>query len=60
MPRRNRVALLLILPIVILIWFIGWTLYWTGSREKAAKTRKIVDQKDLIFTVLMSEEKYAT
>jgi hypothetical protein len=59
MPRRNRVALLLILPIVIFIWFIGWSLYWIGSRGKVGKPRKIIDRKELTFTVLIPEEKYA-
>jgi hypothetical protein len=60
MPRRNRVALLLILPIVIFMWLIGWSLYWIGSRGESAKPRKITDHKELTFTVLMPEEKYAT
>jgi hypothetical protein len=60
MPRRNRAALLLILPIVIFMWFIGWSLYWIGSRGGAAKPRKTIDRKELTFTVLMPEEKYAT
>jgi hypothetical protein len=60
MPRRNRVALLLILPIIVCIWFFGWSLYWIGSRGEPVKPRKTIDHKDLTFTVLMPEEKYAT
>jgi hypothetical protein len=48
------------LPIVIFIWFIGWSLYWTGSRKESAKPKEISDQKELTFTVLMPEQKYAT
>jgi hypothetical protein len=60
MPRRNRVVLLLIFPIAVFIWFIGWSLYWIGSREEGAKPTKTLDQKELIFTVLMPEQKHAT
>jgi len=47
------------LPIVVFLWFIGWSLYWIGSREDA-KPRKMPDQNELTFTVQMPEEKYAT
>jgi len=61
MHKLNRAALLfLMLPMVIFIWLIGWSLYWIGSIREVGKPRKIVDQKELTFTVLMPEEKYAT
>jgi hypothetical protein len=41
MRKRNKVTLFLMLPIAIFIWFVGWSLYWIGSREKAVKPRKI-------------------
>jgi hypothetical protein len=47
------------LPIVIFIWFVGWSLYWIGSRGKVVKPRKIIDRKELTFTVLIPEKKYA-
>ena len=59
MRKRNRVIMFLLMPIVVFIWFIGWSLYWIGSKEHA-KPRKIPDQNELTFAVQMSEEKYAT
>jgi hypothetical protein len=59
MRKRNRVVLFLMLPIVIFMWFIGWSLYCIGSREDA-KPRKMSDQNELTLTVQMPEEKYAT
>jgi len=47
------------LPIVVFILFIGWSLYWIGSRENA-KPRKTSEQNELTFAVEMREEKYAT
>jgi hypothetical protein len=59
MRKRNRVVLFLMLPIVVFMWFIGWSLYCIGSRADA-KPRKASDQNELTFTVQMPEEKYAT
>jgi len=59
MRKRNRVTLFLLIPIVVFIWFIGWSLYWIGSREDA-KPRKMPEQNELAFAVQMPEEKYAT
>jgi hypothetical protein len=58
MRKRNRAALLLILPIAVFTWFIGWSLYLIGFRGKVAKPRKM-PENGLTFTVLMPEKKYA-
>jgi hypothetical protein len=31
---RNRVIRLLILPIAIFLWIIGWTMLWAGTRKE--------------------------
>lgn len=36
---RNSVIRLLFLPIAILLWIIGWTMLWAGTR-KEQKTHK--------------------
>ena len=58
MRKRNRAALLLVLPIAVFFWFIGWSLYWIGSMEKATRPGKI-PVNGLTFTVPMPEQKYA-
>ena len=59
MRKRNRVSLLLVLPIAVFIWFVGWSLSWIGSKRKtAAPSTKPLD--NLTFAVLMPEQKYAT
>jgi flagellar basal body-associated protein FliL len=41
---RKRVFLIMLLPMIILLWVIGWSLFWTGSETNTktthAKTRK--------------------
>jgi hypothetical protein len=59
MPKRNKVALLFVLPIAVFIWFIGWSLYWVGSKGKTA-TPSAKPLNGLTFSVLMPEQKYAT
>jgi hypothetical protein len=58
MRKRNRAALLLILPVAVFTWFIGWSLYWIGSGGKVAKPSKMPDS-GLTFTVLIPEEVHA-
>jgi hypothetical protein len=58
MRKRNRAVLLLILPIAVFLWFVGWSLYWIGSRRKAPKLSTI-PLNGLIFTVPIPEQKYA-
>ncbi|MCJ7768267.1 hypothetical protein MUP79_07740 [Candidatus Bathyarchaeota archaeon] len=31
---RNKVIRLLFLPIAILLWIIGWTMLWAGTRKE--------------------------
>ena len=59
MRKRNKSALLLILPIAVFIWLFGWILYWAGSIGKATKPSKATNN-GLTFAVLMPEQKYAT
>jgi hypothetical protein len=59
MRKRNRAALLLVLPIAVFIWFIGWSLYSIGSKRKIA-TPSAKPLNGLTLAVLMPEQKYAT
>ena len=58
MRKRNKSALLLVFPIAVFVWFIGWILYWTGSMGKASKLSKATDS-ELTFAVLIPEKTYA-
>lgn len=60
MRKRNRGTLFLMLPLVVFFWFFGWSLYWIGSKKEVVKPRQKSDHKELTFTVLVPEQKYAT
>jgi len=59
MRKRNRVALFLVMPLAVFFWVFGWSLYWIGSKKKLAKPVKRDSGKELAFTVLIPEQKYA-
>jgi hypothetical protein len=59
MRKRNRLLLFLMLPLVVFMWFIGWSLDWISSRE-AAQPEKTQDENEPTLIALMPEKKYAT
>ncbi len=59
MRKRNRVILFLVMPLAVFFWVIGWSLYWISSNKKLAKPGKRDSSKELTFTVVMPEQKYA-
>jgi hypothetical protein len=55
MPRRNKVAVILIMPIAIFIWLIGWIMAYFGSKQGTFESR-VLKQADLTFAVLPLEQ----
>jgi flagellar basal body-associated protein FliL len=42
MRRRKRAVIAVLLPVVIFLWIVGWSLYWMSlqkTREKAEPAR---------------------
>jgi hypothetical protein len=60
MQRRSLVAVLLILPLSVFLWLIGWILSWTGSHGIAVKPKRLSDPNDLTFMVLMPQKQDVT
>ena len=58
MHKRNRAVQLLLLPPVLFMWIVGWSLYWIGSNKKPTKPTKTPEK--LTHYVLMPEEKLVT
>ena len=62
MRKRNKAVTLMLIPIAIFLWYIGWSLYWIGS--KTITTRPMPKSKlpaqELIIFVPTPEQKYAT
>jgi hypothetical protein len=48
------------LPIVVVLWLIGWSLYWTSRKKQTVKPKEeISDRKELTLAVLTPEQKYS-
>ena len=62
LPRRNNVLYLLVLPMAIFLWCIGWSLYCVGSKNEQAKPQQLdqLKEPELIFAVPTPEQQYAT
>jgi heme/copper-type cytochrome/quinol oxidase subunit 2 len=57
MQKRNKFALLVTMPIVVVLWVVGWIFFWMASyRRKAGKGAKQV-RSELRFALLAPEEK---
>lgn len=50
--------LILILPIAVLFWSIGWFFYWIGSRKELNRLEELSTSGDLEVFVLTPEEKH--
>jgi len=45
---RKRAFLIMLLPIIIMLWVVGWSLFWTGSETNRKTTRAEAEKDDEI------------
>jgi hypothetical protein len=53
---RNRVVVITLLPVIIFLWIIGWSLFWIGSQNKPQKTEATTERDPISMTIVMCEE----
>ncbi len=54
--KRSKLALLL-LPIIVFIFFMGWSMYWIGDKKRPkANKRKVPKEDGVTFLPAVSEE----
>jgi len=56
MPSRNRIVVLLLMPIAVFLWCLGWSFYCVGSGKQAA-TPRIRAANELTLGLLLPENK---
>jgi hypothetical protein len=54
MPRRNKAIKLLVMPLAVIIWSIGWVMVYFGSKQKTSKP-KVFKEPEFTFGVLPLE-----
>lgn len=53
---RSRVVVIILLPIIILLWIIGWSLFWIGSQKKPQKTQDKTERDGIGITTHVYKE----
>jgi flagellar basal body-associated protein FliL len=55
--RKRGFIIMILLPLIILLWIIGWSLFWTGTKTEP-KTNKTTTNRDdgLQITIAPTEE----
>ncbi len=43
--RRNRIVAVFLLPVLALVWLVGWSLAWAGSRKDEKQQRTRVERR---------------
>jgi len=38
--KKRKALVVLILPAVAVLWMLGWTMFWTGSKPESKKSRR--------------------
>jgi len=36
--KRSRAVIVLLLPVVVILWIFGWSLYWIGRQRESGKS----------------------
>ena len=61
--KRNRAMTLFLLPVLIFIFLMGWSMYWVGSQKRPLKRAKKTKLKEpskkdnVTFMPIILEEK---
>jgi hypothetical protein len=57
MPRRNKWVAFAALPVALLLWFVGWSLFWLGSKDqKFSKKARLNAVKDNVVFLVSAPE----
>ncbi|MCW3981924.1 MAG: hypothetical protein NWE81_02245 [Candidatus Bathyarchaeota archaeon] len=55
MARKRLLLMMILLPLVALLWLVGWSLYRTGrNRKSVAPVQKVEDQT--LIAIIDKEE----
>jgi hypothetical protein len=61
MLKRNRTTSILLLPLAVLLWFMGWGIYWAGWKKEQTRNKpRLAVQRELVMFVPNPEQQYAT
>jgi len=44
--RRHKAIIVLLLPAIIFLWIVGWSLYWIGHQKEPRKAQSSSSPKE--------------
>ncbi|MGA2310454.1 MAG: hypothetical protein ABSG57_13025 [Candidatus Bathyarchaeia archaeon] len=54
---RNRLIKLLLLPVAVFLWIIGWTMMWAGTRkEQETRPETAAEEESITIMPMIPEE----
>ena len=62
MPKRNKLVVLLLLPVAVFLWSIGWSLSRLGTKKEILAPKESNTQREqsaLTFTMIVPEQQIA-
>jgi len=51
--KRNRAIIVLLLPAIIFLWIVGWSLYWIGHQKEPRKAQPPSSPKEEDYVSLI-------
>ena len=54
--KRRKAFTLILLPAVVFIWLIGWSLYWIGLKRKTAEKESAPKKYHVTMLVIPDEQ----
>jgi preprotein translocase subunit YajC len=56
--KRSKAVIVLLLPVVVILWIFGWSLYWIGRQRECRKAEPVssLQEEDNVILVPMVPE----
>jgi hypothetical protein len=51
--KRNKAIIVLLLPAIIFLWIIGWSLYWIGHQKEPREVQPSSSHKEEDYVSLI-------
>jgi flagellar basal body-associated protein FliL len=55
--KRSKAMTIILLPLLIFVFIIGWCMYWVGDQKRTSKTQRKPSKKDdvTIMPIILEE-----
>jgi hypothetical protein len=60
MRKSRRALVLFAMPLLVIIWWMGWGLYWIGKRKEKLKPDLLNVKENVTLTVLLPKRTLKT